>query len=63
VSLSTRTVERLAWVLIYGGLLVLTLGLFVQRLHDPIGWTLVVIGGAATAGGVVLVWWRSRMSG
>ena len=54
-------VEKLTWILIYGGLLVLCLGLFVQRQHDPIGWTMVVAGGVAAAAGVVLIWVRSRM--
>ncbi len=54
-------VEKLAWVLIYAGLLLLGLGLFVQREHDPIGWTMVVAGGVAAVAGVVLIWLRSRM--
>jgi vacuolar-type H+-ATPase subunit I/STV1 len=54
-------VEKLTWILIYGGLLVLGLGLFVQRGHEPIGWSMVVTGGIAAAAGVVLIWVRSRM--
>lgn len=60
--MKTSTVETLTWVLIYGGLLVASLGLFVQRAHDPLGWSLVVLGGLATAAGVVLIVVRSRMA-
>lgn len=59
--MKTTTVETLAWVLIYGGLLVASLGLFVQRQHDPLGWGLVVGGALAAAAGVVLIVVRSRM--
>jgi hypothetical protein len=60
--MKTTTLETLAWVLIYGGLLVASLGLFVQRAHDPLGWSLVVVGGLVAAAGVVLVVVRSRMA-
>jgi F0F1-type ATP synthase assembly protein I len=60
--MKTTTVETLAWVLIYGGLLGASLGLFVQRQHDPIGWTLVVVGALAAVAGVVLIVVRSRMA-
>ena len=54
-------VETLVWVLIYGGLLLLVLGLAVQRLEDAVGWSLVGLGAAMAAVGVVLIWVRSRM--
>lgn len=59
--MKTSRLEALVWVLIYGGLLVLSAGLFVQRAHDPLGWTMVIGGGAAAAAGVVLIWVRSKM--
>lgn len=59
--MKAKTLETLAWVLIYSGLLMVCLGWFVQRTHDPIGWTLIVAGGLDAAAGVVLIWWRSRM--
>lgn len=59
--MKTSTVETLVWVLIYGGLLLVGLGLSVQRMHDPLGWSLVVIGGIGAAIGVVLIYVRSRM--
>ena len=59
--MKTSTVETLVWVLIYGGLLVLSLGYFVGRQEQSLGNGLM-LGGAAIAGiGVVLVYVRSRM--
>ncbi len=54
------TLDKLIWVLIYGGLLVLCAGIFVQRAHDPLGWTMVVGGGVAAVAGAVLIWVRSK---
>ena len=54
-------VQQLIWVLIYGGLLSLVLGLSVQRTDDAIGWSLVVAGGVVTAIGFLLIYVRSRM--
>lgn len=58
--MSNATLDKLTWLLIYGGLLVVSLGLFVQRTSAGLGWTLIVAGAAGTAGGVLLVWRRSR---
>jgi len=55
------TAETLAWVLLYGGLLLAVLGLAVQRLDDALGWSMAVLGALAAAAGVVLIWLRSRM--
>jgi hypothetical protein len=55
------TVEALVWVLIYGGLLLLCLGIFTARLDARLGWLLGVAGGAIAAVGVVLIYVRSRM--
>lgn len=59
--MKTNTVEKLIWVLIYGGLLVLSLSVFVARRTDVIGALLTVAGAVATVVGVALVWVRSRM--
>jgi hypothetical protein len=59
--MTTPKLESLTWILIFGGLFVLTLGLFVQRQDDTFGWSLVVIGALVAAAGVVLVWVRSRI--
>lgn len=61
--MTPQRLETLIWVLIYGGLLAVVFGLFVQRSLPATGWTLVVGGGVATVAGAVLVWVRSRMKG
>ena len=53
--------ERMAWILIYGGLFTLVLGLATLRRSAATGWPLVTVGGLLAAGGVVLVWVRSRL--
>lgn len=59
--MKTSTVEKLIWVLLYGGLLVLSLSVFVARRTDMLGALLTLAGGVATVVGVALVWLRSRM--
>ena len=59
--MKTSTVEALVWVLVYGGLLLLCLGLFVLRADGILGWPLVLLGGALVAAGAVLIYLRSRM--
>lgn len=57
------TVEAWVWILIYGGLLLLCLGLFVARSDATLGWTATVVGGLLAAVGVLLIYLRSRMRG
>jgi len=54
--------QALIWILIYGGLLTLILGLSVQRTDDAIGWSLVVVGGVVAAVGFALIYVRSRIN-
>jgi hypothetical protein len=54
--------QALIWVLIYGGLLTLVLGLSVERVDDAIGWSMVVAGGVIAAVGFVLIYVRSRVN-
>lgn len=55
------TTEKLVWILIYGGLLAVGLGVALQQRGSPgLGWTLTVGGGIVAATGVVLIWVRSR---
>jgi hypothetical protein len=56
-----KTIESLAWALIYSGLLILSLGLFLQRSSALFGWALVAVGAIDALAGVVLVIVRSRM--
>ena len=57
----TNTVETLIWVLIYGGLLVLSLGLFLLRTSADMGWALLLAGVAGVVAGAALVVTRSHM--
>jgi len=54
--------QALIWVLIYGGLLTLVLGLSMERLDDAIGWSMVVAGGVIAAIGFALIYVRSRIN-
>ena len=63
-TVSNKSVARLhtlIWVLIYGGLLIVVLGLSVQRTSDPIGWSMVVVGALLAVLGIGLIYVRSRM--
>ena len=55
------TIETWVWVLLYGGLLMLCLGVFVARADAVFGGVLAVCGTLATALGALLVYLRSRM--
>jgi len=63
-STSSKAIIRLQlliWVLIYGGLLSLVLGLSVQRTDDAMGWSLVAGGAVVAAIGFGLIYVRSRL--
>ena len=54
--------DALAWILIYGGLLALVLGI---ASHDETvigGWSLSVLGSIAAVAGVVLIVVRARLT-
>jgi hypothetical protein len=56
------TAERWAWILLYGGLLVLCLGVFVRRDDAGFGAALIIGGAIAAAAGIGLIAVRARMS-
>jgi hypothetical protein len=58
--MTNATLDKLIWVLIYGGLLTLGLGLFVMRGDAGFGWALVLLGAAVAVLGAVLIVVRSR---
>ena len=61
---SARTLARLdalVWILIFGGLLVLILGIASHDVAVIAGWSLTALGGTAAAAGVVLIFVRSRL--
>ena len=55
-------IERLIWVLIYGGLFTLVIGLATRAQDAATGWSLMVAGALLAAVGAVLIWVRSRLS-
>ncbi|MBV8605446.1 MAG: hypothetical protein JO224_12230 [Pelomonas sp.] len=60
--MSKTTMERWVWILVYGGLLAVSLGLFMRREPQGVevaGW-LLAGGGVAAAAGVLLIWLRAR---
>jgi hypothetical protein len=56
-----RSLERLTWRLIYGGLGALSLGWFVRPREGPWGEVMLTGGAIAVVVGVVLIVVRSRM--
>lgn len=60
LSMSNAALQKLIWVLIYGGLLGVVLGLSIQKSDDPLGWAIVVGGAVSAAVGAVLLFVRSR---
>lgn len=56
-----QRLHKLIWVLIYGGLLTLVLGIATARTDEATGWALMVGGGVVAAVGVVLIAVRARL--
>lgn len=59
--MKTSTVETLTWVMIYGGLILLSLGIFVARKAQILGNGFMLAGAAIACVGGVLIYVRSRM--
>lgn len=62
---SDRVLSRLGsltWILIYGGLLTLLLGLWVESGDDGIRGLLMVSGAMAAVVGIVLIYVRSKIN-
>ena len=55
--------EAVIWILIYGGLLTLILGFWVEPMDDDTGWPLRVGGALAAIIGFALIYVRSRIKG
>lgn len=56
-----QRLHKIIWVLIYGGLLTLVLGIATARTDAATGWVLMVGGGVVAAVGVVLIAVRARL--
>ena len=61
--MSNAALEKLAWILIYSGLLFVCLGVFLWRHDTVLGWVVMVAGALDAAAGVLLIWVRSRRKG
>ncbi len=61
MRLDAARLDALVWTLVFGGLLVVGLGIALQRQGAGYGWGVVVAGAVLVAAGVVLVWVRSRV--
>lgn len=53
--------ETWIWVLIYGGLFAVILGMATGRESEVLGWSLAVPGAIVAAVGVVLIFVRARL--
>ena len=60
LSMSNAALQKLIWVLIYGGLIGVVLGSSIQKADDPLGWSIVVGGALSAVAGAVLLFVRSR---
>ena len=58
--MSNTALQKLIWVLIYGGLIGVVLGSSIQKADDPLGWSIVVGGALSAVAGAVLLFVRSR---
>jgi glucan phosphoethanolaminetransferase (alkaline phosphatase superfamily) len=52
--------EKWIWILIYGGLFMIIIGIATGRTEKVLGWALAVPGAAIAVVGVVLIYVRSR---
>jgi uncharacterized BrkB/YihY/UPF0761 family membrane protein len=53
--------EKWIWILIYGGLFLVILGISTGRTDATLGWSMAVPGAVVTAVGFVLIYVRSRL--
>ena len=58
--MAKSTAETWVWVLIYGGLLLVSLSVFIVG-SAPLAWLLGCAGAVGTALGALLIYLRSRM--
>ena len=59
--MSSGRIAAWTWGLIFGGMLVMALGLTVLRADRTLGWVFVACSAVAIAAGVILIWIRSTM--
>ena len=54
------TLDKWIWVLIYGGLFAMVLGIATGRIEAALGWSIAVPGAVLAVVGFVLIYVRSR---
>ena len=54
-------IQKWTWILIFLGIVLVSLGLSVQRSDAALGWGITLPGAALIAIGIVLIWIRSRI--
>ena len=59
--MSTKRIDGWIWPLIFLGIILIGLGLSIQRSDVALGWGVAAGGVTLTVTGIVLVWVRSRM--
>ena len=59
---TAASLQKWIWILIYIGMILLALGLAVQRSDAALGWGIAAPGIVAITIGIVLIWTRSRMN-
>ncbi len=59
--MKASTVDMLIWVLVYGGLIGVGLGLSVLRTDGNLGHGVIAVGGVVAVIGFALIYVRSRM--
>jgi len=55
--------EKWIWILIYGGLFLVIIGIATGRTDAALGWSIAVPGALVAVVGFVLIYVRSRLSG
>jgi len=60
-ELNKKKAERWAWILIYGGLLMLVFSIFLARYERMWAIAMQMVGAISAVGGAALIWLRSRM--
>jgi ABC-type nickel/cobalt efflux system permease component RcnA len=58
--MNNALLEKLVWVFVYGGILIMFVGLFIKRADTALGWLSISSGALLVAVGVLMIWIRSR---
>jgi predicted membrane channel-forming protein YqfA (hemolysin III family) len=59
--MKTNTLDRCIWIFIYGGLLIVVIGLSAISKDDVLAWWLLMLGGMMALLGFTGIYVRSRM--